>query len=841
MTETQIEVPYNHDLKPLEDVLTRVRRPGDFFVQGSLEAPMPRIDVDGVGVLSFPVPAVQARAIIAQCERAPYGRGSETLLDTSVRKVWQLAPSKIAIGGKSWLRTFEQILSIVADGLGCNSDHVSAEIYKLLVYDEGAFFKAHRDTEKVDGMFATLLVVLPSAHAGGDLVIRHAGREVTLDLSGGEVSELRLAAFYADCEHEVLPVTEGNRVCLVYNLLQQRRRKEKNQRLLVAPMYDAETDAAAELLGKTFAREDAPAKIAWLLEHQYSPAGLSFAGLKNADAALAKVLREAARRADCALHLGIVHIEEYGSAEYLGGFYGPRGWGDDYGDEDAGSDDFEIVEVTDGWFYIDHWLNVDDSAVRFGKLPLGEGEVLPAGALDDEVPDEQRVMEASGNEGASFERAYHRAALVIWPRAQFVDVLLQAGVHATLPYLEERAASCSEATAPDAERSTVLAEARKVVDAWAASEGQASAYNGGFGSADDDWTNEIDAEAYSMVPGESDAPADRARMLVLLGRLAAVELIERFVRDVVTPHFDGSEAAALVEVASVLGATRSRELLSRLVQQSMRTAPRGCVSFFAWLIHEQRAREHPDWIAVLCDIGAAIVEGLPALGGRAAGAEHGCLGRAGKAGRADADMLADLLDALAKLEVPALRDAACTAVVANGKAFDARAVIVPALQTLRERGSGPVIGDAEGERLWLHAADSLLADSEYPPAPPEDWRQDLEISCNCADCLELQAFAVDPIEQTHRFRVRKDRRMHLHRQIEKHRLDMTHLTERKGSPQTLICNKTRRSYERRRKSYRQDVRALAALARLVKKASGEFAARCARIADARERAAANSN
>jgi len=84
-----IEVPYNDDLEPLQRALAGVRRPGDFFVQGSFEAPMPRIVVRGAGVLSFPVPSVQAEAVIAQGERAPYGRGRETVLDTSVRKVWQ--------------------------------------------------------------------------------------------------------------------------------------------------------------------------------------------------------------------------------------------------------------------------------------------------------------------------------------------------------------------------------------------------------------------------------------------------------------------------------------------------------------------------------------------------------------------------------------------------------------------------------------------------------------------------------------------------------------------------------------------------------------------------------
>jgi hypothetical protein len=48
--DTQIKVPYNRDLKALEDVLAAVRRPGDFFVRGALETPMPRVEIDGVGL-----------------------------------------------------------------------------------------------------------------------------------------------------------------------------------------------------------------------------------------------------------------------------------------------------------------------------------------------------------------------------------------------------------------------------------------------------------------------------------------------------------------------------------------------------------------------------------------------------------------------------------------------------------------------------------------------------------------------------------------------------------------------------------------------------------------------
>jgi len=86
-----IEIEYNQELKPLETALSGVRLPGDFFVCGPMEMPMPRVEIEGAGVLSFPVPDAQVAAIVRRAERAPYGKGEATIVDTSVRKVWQIS------------------------------------------------------------------------------------------------------------------------------------------------------------------------------------------------------------------------------------------------------------------------------------------------------------------------------------------------------------------------------------------------------------------------------------------------------------------------------------------------------------------------------------------------------------------------------------------------------------------------------------------------------------------------------------------------------------------------------------------------------------------------------
>lgn len=79
-------------------------------------------------------------------------------------------------------------------------------------------FKAHVDTPRSLSQFGSLVVCLPVKHEGGDLLIRHANKELRFDWAKNSNSLMQWAAFYSDCEHEVLPVTSGHRITLTYNL-----------------------------------------------------------------------------------------------------------------------------------------------------------------------------------------------------------------------------------------------------------------------------------------------------------------------------------------------------------------------------------------------------------------------------------------------------------------------------------------------------------------------------------------------------------------------------------------------------------------------------------------------
>ena len=215
---TAFDIEYAVDRQPLQELLESVDRPGGFCTHGRLFVPMPRLEVKGVGVLSFPVPDSQVHALVEVAERAPYGKGTDTLVDTSVRDCRQIGAARIRLGGGAWAETLSKILDAAAAGLGCPKGRLDAQLYKLLIYETGGFFAPHRDTEKAGGMIATLSVSLPVSGAGGELIVRHRDREIRIDMDANEASELAYAAFYADCTHETRPVREGHRLSLVFNL-----------------------------------------------------------------------------------------------------------------------------------------------------------------------------------------------------------------------------------------------------------------------------------------------------------------------------------------------------------------------------------------------------------------------------------------------------------------------------------------------------------------------------------------------------------------------------------------------------------------------------------------------
>ena len=171
--------------------------------------------------VEFPgVSEVDMIKLLDVCSVASYGYEGKDVVDKNYRNAFKLEPDNFTTSFQICSTPILQVIqSIVPTVVG-----LRAELYKLNIYARGGFFKAHVDTPRSEKMFGSLVVCLPTQFTGGELIVRHDKEEIKYDWSStasDTSSTLHWAAFFSDVEHEVLPVSEGYRVTLTYNLSYQ--------------------------------------------------------------------------------------------------------------------------------------------------------------------------------------------------------------------------------------------------------------------------------------------------------------------------------------------------------------------------------------------------------------------------------------------------------------------------------------------------------------------------------------------------------------------------------------------------------------------------------------------
>jgi hypothetical protein len=747
--------------------LGTVDRPGTFCLSGDLPLVMPGLEVEGLGALRLPLGQRQARQLIQQCHQAPYGKGTETLVDTEVRRVWELDPEQFHLTNPKWQEWLSVLTDRVRDELGLGKRKLASHLYKLLVYEAGSFFLPHRDGEKLDRMVATLVVGLPSVHAGGELIVTHEGTQHVIEFAGASSGhELSFAAFYADCRHEVRPLHSGYRLCLVYNLTLATSRGKKG---IAAPSTAGTVEGVRGLLDAWREAEE-PQKLAVTLEHQYTQDGLALDTLKGVDRARAEVLFAAAEQAGCVAHLALVTFWQSGSAE--GGYDGGYGryrrrryWYDDDEDDYDDASLYEMGEVYDQSLVANHWSDRQGANIALGEIRLDPEEIVDAEPLEAWEASREEFEGYTGNAGMTLERWYHRAAIVMWPRDRHFAVLCNAGTDASIGGLASMVKSLKRATKAqrEAQRQDCRVFAEAIIDSWQPQRHRAA------------W-------------GQTAAATERATFLSLLQDLDDPDLVRRFLSNVMA--VDGSipltksvptfckrhgwlsfrdAFKAVIDATSAATVARNAALLHTLCVQRDKNADR-------LLLCRELAQEA---VAAL----RAFDAQTPANDWQVRTIDRVAL-------------LSALVKALAVIEADEPLVTLLDHALAAHDTYDVIETHVAAIFSLESWLRTASTTPHRALSHWLAVCRSELATRvAHVPVEPTDYRRPAKLSCNCADCRELSAFLDDPDEAVHRFRVRKDRRQHLHQIIDRHRCDLTHVTERRGSPQTLVCTKTTASYE----------------------------------------------
>ncbi|KAI1262137.1 hypothetical protein F5Y18DRAFT_161064 [Xylariaceae sp. FL1019] len=358
--------------------------------------PNPGLSILDYGDVGLPLAERDAKAIIAHCHKSPFGKGAETLVDDNVRRSWELNVDQFTLRNPAWPAAIKDVLPNVHRELGllCPLHSIRAEPYKLLLYEEGAFFKPHQDSEKTPGMFGTLVIALPSLHQGGDLSLRHNHEEVTIKTSTGSEFGFTWASWYSDVFHEVKPVTQGYRLMLTYNLASNPA--SGSGVLAIPPTLTTYVSQIKQLLHSWDAALEQnayPDYLIYKFEHQYTLATLKLSRLNGSDRVRAECLKTAAAETGAAIFFATAEVEVIMDEG-------------DYGD----GGEIDRISRLKG-------VKTLDGTTIFDSLQCDDDKIINLEEFDEDSPDDEEHSGFTGNEGATATYWYRDTVCLVVPQA----------------------------------------------------------------------------------------------------------------------------------------------------------------------------------------------------------------------------------------------------------------------------------------------------------------------------------------------------------------------------------------------------------------------------------------
>ena len=779
------------------DTITRLLRSiegrGSFASRETTAARDLRLEVNGVGAIRLPVSAKLARGLCRIARPARFGSRDQTLMDKDVRDTWEIARSRVKVDERRWKQTLEPQLEKIKVNLGLPAtSRLVAQLYKLLVYEPGQFFVSHQDSEKADEMIGTLAVVLPSTYRGGTEVIEHRGEKVTYRRTSRSAKSLTFIAFYADCHHEVRPVTEGFRVVLLYNLLIREggtsRLQAEDAGAIDSLAKEVATYFEALVSEYSWQAPEPPEKLVYLLDHDYTQRSLTWHRLKRVDASRAAALRAVAERLDCEAHLALADIHESWSCEEDSYAWGYRAYNDYYDDDE--DEEEEELEEDDGLGQHEDLLLTEllDSGVELRHLLDTSGKVLgprpcyvPSTELcytkvnSETEPFRSEHEPWMGNYGNTVDRWYHRAAVVLWPRSRTFSIrakidpvwavdelarLLRKSTPCEARAQAQSLLSCWRDVVSQAGSRRLLSKTMRVVSALG--------------------DRELAASLLEPFALEHVGPASAPPLAGLLDAYGVPWCWELFLRwDGETHRFDWDHRQAwyermpeLCEVLCAKGAQSGRKLAQRVVAHEWGRAGAACAEALEDPNRPEAGRE-------LATIGSWLIYVLES---------------SVEVGRHDVH--GDIVRFL----------------IADDTRFPDEA-LVAALRECRGRHPPKELKHLGLGELLEHGTSRLAAVLAAPKRSVDDWTIEPPMKCACGLCETLGQFLASEDRIRLEWPLAKDKRRHVHQQIDRYDLPVSHATKREGRPFKLMLSKRKALFTREAERREQRKRELAWLKR----------------------------
>jgi len=753
--------------------LAQLKPQGTFSAKKNTDAVDLHIEINPVGRLKFPIKPSVAKKLIKVARPATFGWRDQTCLDTGVRDVWKIPKSRVKIDKRRWNLTLNPTVERLKNELGLpQQSRLKAELHDVLIYAPGQFFLPHQDSEKSDGMVATLVVVLPSPHSGGTLIIDHYGEKKRYQSSKAP-DKLSFFAFYADCHHEVKPVKEGYRVALTYNLLFDG--EDEMMAALPTPAAQQEVTGALKdyfaLPSNEVVDRQRASKLVYLLDHDYTPKGLSWKRLKNGDRLRAAALSESACALGLEIYLALADVQEVWDCEFPNRGYRPgrRYWNGD--DDNEVEEDVELLYLIDGSTTIKHWRDATGAAVALPEWWVSDEESCWTKANDELAPFDSEYEGWMGNYGNTMEHWYHRAAIILWRQEDRYAALLDIAPDMMIQELLRLA-----------QKKTTRPQAQAIIEQLLPN--------------------------WSGFRRHEKKPAFFTPVFRLALRLEHTDLAHQLLLPLGINALSPQTAQAMIRLQTRYGASWLVEIIQHWFTVPSRLQNGGMIEQLTPLIKrwvELSAEAHhtvTNWLLAHQLVALTRQHNEQAQVESLAAQQRNASGRV--------KQVVDLLKASRSGLNDVIYNSTIDYLIGNENnylLFDLAAIA----RHIKQQHSWPGTTEPHHVRFVEFVRSKLTTVLDRPLRQADDWSINVTNRCDCADCQELNTF-LQASHLTHKiWPLAKARRQHVHGVVDGMVIPVTYKTERSGSPHKLRLKKSELLFQQAQAERERLEKALVAL------------------------------
>lgn len=248
-------------------------------------------------------------------------------------------------------------------------------------YIHEAPVELYLSTEKADGTFATITVVLPSEHTGGEAHLSHNGVSVNYDSSQASLEATTVMGWYNNVVHEIKPIKSGYQLAISFNLIHTAN--SLPPAISSNSLFTGEVKRVL-LSWKAMSGTFVPKKIVYLLNRRPSRTNIRGGALKGTDDLKVSLLHQVCKEVGFRLGTATILCHLSGSViDNREDYYEEHIWGYsayDDDEEDLGSLEFLNIEERD--VTMEALVDMDGTAISTTLVIDEPTEAIPADLSD---------------------------------------------------------------------------------------------------------------------------------------------------------------------------------------------------------------------------------------------------------------------------------------------------------------------------------------------------------------------------------------------------------------------------------------------------------------------------